>query len=322
MPSDLGSAGSRSMGDVPQPLRSALLDIMQFGQGAPLSVVHMPARARMASDASDTTNVTSAPSQPPRATPLFGVAAGPSVTITTKPTNFATVTTGVTGACGNFQLDLSSAQFGMCRCGFDRNSHGSAPRPAVAAVQPSKSAAYRRNQSAPPPPSRDGVSVMPVVVSAAPAAPLSNSSNICGSFQLDMNSAQFGMCRCGFDRNSHNNSQSGLTAISVSARAPRMSAAVQPSSVKMPQTGPSFLVRSASTKAAAAPAAGRFANVPAPTVYTSTAGNSQSETAQHCGNFQLDMSSAQFGMCRCGFDRNAHNARPADPAARSTPWKK
>lgn len=93
----------------------------------------------------------------------------------------------------------------------------------------------------------------------------------------------------------------------VSARAPRISAPAVPQNT-VPQAARPAMVRSASAKAIPA----RFENLPAPTVFTSEQ-TPQGTYAQPCTAFQLDMTSSQFGMCRCGFDRPAHNVARSPP---------
>lgn len=60
-----------------------------------------------------------------------------------------------------------------------------------------------------------------------------------------------------------------------------------------------------------------FSQAPAPVAaaYGASPPAAQGPDTGPCTNFRLNMSSNQFGICHCGFDRNAHNMRPFNSPA-------
>jgi hypothetical protein len=126
----------------------------------------------------------------------------------------------------------------------------------------------------------------------------------CSNFQVDLTSSQFGMCRCGFDRASHSSLGKVNQTVTMRGRETQVTTASSaasrhssaPKEAPLIKTTPKFGI-----KAIVRSASARFERTPEPIASSST-----SNEPGPCDVFQLDMSSTQFAMCKCGFDRNAH----------------
>ena len=126
-------------------------------------------------------------------------------------------------------------------------------------------------------------------------------SGACTAFRLDVNAASFGTCLCGLAKKDHGQ-QSGVASSPVKTvtRAASVSAPPKPAWQAPKPLSPA-------PKPVAAPAPPKPAAPAAPAVESSSPGP--------CKAFQLDMTAARFGACKCGFTRVEHVAQPAAAAA-------
>jgi hypothetical protein len=107
------------------------------------------------------------------------------------------------GACDNFLVDLSSAQFGMCVCGFPKSSHRKVappPQDEKERLSPKLWSTIKVERGAKAP---ADIASKPNATPEVAGSHSTHPAGACTRFQLDTTAAQFGVCRCGFTKQAH-----------------------------------------------------------------------------------------------------------------------
>jgi len=194
-------------------------------------------------------------------------------------------------ACDNYQLDLTAAEFGACKCGFKKHDHPNttfAPRPSNASTfvthQSSASSAPKAN-------------AVPSQHEKSPVVVAQTHGKACGEYKVDLSAPVFNTCKCGVAKNLHNSS----------ALVPKTTAR------------PSFTPKPAFVPTSSQPAkqSPPVSNQPTPTIKPQVVAKEEQATPKksECTSFQIDVTAAKFGSCVCGLPKLAHskealNARP------------
>ena len=127
----------------------------------------------------------------------------------------------------------------------------------------------------------------------------------CSNYQLDMTAARFGDCKCGFPKMDHVRTGGVSTADHVSASTANSQSKFAPTPAREPNrvTGPTSKVVQ---RAVTAP-------VIQPEFTADVSSNNDAGGA--CDNYELDMTAARFGDCKCGFPKRDHVGKPSVTAA-------
>ena len=153
-------------------------------------------------------------------------------------------------ACASYQLDMTAATFGACKCGFARAEHGEDSRrptlkkPVPRISKPIPKAAWASGDAPkPPPPLQPKASgtcpshPAPPPKATTPSTPASalssnaqegsaSATGACDNYKLDLNAATFGACVCGYVKKEHRG-----PAVAASPRARHGSIAARAASI-------------------------------------------------------------------------------------------